>query len=118
MLLSLPELIITFLLLAPLVEELFFRGLIQSLFSPLLIYKFRIKGIVISVPVVITTILFTAVHFSYSIIALIFILSIGVLCGYLREKYDSIVPGVFAHFIFNFFAVFVPRLILLYLETK
>lgn len=118
MLLPLLEIVIVYLILSPLIEELFFRGLIQTLCFPLSIFKLKLKGLVISVPLLITAILFTMIHFSYSILALIFIFSLGLLCGHLREKYESIIPGIFAHFVFNFFAVFVPRLILLFLESK
>jgi len=118
MVLSLFEIVTIYLVLSPLVEELFFRGLIQIFLSPLLNFNLSIKNLIISVPVLITTILFTVIHFTYSVISMIFIFSLGLLCGYLREKHKSLAPAIFAHFVFNLFAVFVPKLILMYTESK
>jgi membrane protease YdiL (CAAX protease family) len=118
MLLSLTEVTLIYVILAPLAEELFFRGLIQTLLSPLLQFKLRIRHIVISTPVIVTTILFAFIHASYSAGALVFIVLLGVLCGYLREKYHSLVPALFAHFVFNVFAVFIPRAVQVFIESS
>lgn len=117
MLLSLVEIAMYHLILSPLVEEVFFRGLIQTLLSPLLSIKLRHRKLIISAPVVISSILFAVVHFQYSFTAIVFIVFLGVFCGHLREKYNSIVPGIFAHFVFNLLAVFIPKLILIIGKT-
>jgi membrane protease YdiL (CAAX protease family) len=112
MLLSLAEILVYHVILSPLIEEVFFRGVIQTLLSPLVSIKFEYRQFSVSLPLLITSVLFALIHFQYSFTAIVFIFSLGVFCGHLRAKYQSIVPGIFAHFVFNLLAVFIPKIIL------
>ena len=71
-------------------EELAFRGI---LFSELL------KIMPIRPTIIITSFLFTILHFSF--ISLLWIFPLGFLFGYLRHKYNNIIYGVISHFIYN-----------------
>ena len=112
------EIGIVYLLVAPITEELFFRGIIQTLLQPFSSYGINVRSISISVPIIISTILFVLIHESYTITALLFIAALGILSGYLKEKYRSIMPCVFAHIAFNLFSVFIPRIILIVIESN
>ncbi len=112
MLLSLVEILIYHVILSPLVEEVFFRGVIQAFLSPLSSIKFEYRQFSISLPLLISSFLFALIHLQYSFIAIVFVFSLGVFCFHLRAKYRSIVPGIFAHFVFNLLSVFIPKIIL------
>jgi membrane protease YdiL (CAAX protease family) len=116
MLLSLQQLFLVYVLLSPLAEELFFRGLIQTILSPLQILNLKILDFSLTAPVVITSVLFAVAHFAYSLQALVFIIALSIFCGYLRERSQSVIPGIFAHAVFNIFSVFIPKVIMLVLE--
>ncbi len=78
---------------APVIEELVFRGFVQSTFHK------------ISPPVrtvLFTCLLFVLFHGSYfsNLQALMYVLCLGLLLGYWRERTQSIVPGILGH-LFN-----------------
>lgn len=112
--------IIQGLILAPITEELIFRGLVQSYLSPFKQTGFRIIKIFFSYPVLFAALLFSLSHLpmvlrSTGIIAglpiLIGSLFYGILFGFIREKYDSLIPAVIAHFIANLLALLTPLII-------
>lgn len=117
MLMSLLKIGIVYLVIPPIIEELFFRGVIQTLLMPFSSFGMKIGSISISVPVIISTAFFVLIHQNYTGIALIFVAAFGILSGYLKDKYQSIIPCVFAHITFNLFSVFIPRMILIVLES-
>jgi CAAX protease family protein len=78
-----------FCLLAPFVEELLFRGVGYSLLRPL--------GA--APAVVLVGILFGIWH--GLLIALLILIPFGALLAYLRERTDSVVPGMVVHALFN-----------------
>lgn len=71
-------------------EELAFRGVVFT-------ESFKLMGLKASVFV--TAILFTLLHFS--VISCIWIFPLGVLFGYLRARYRTVLYGVIAHFLYN-----------------
>ena len=86
---------------APIVEELFFRGLIQTR----LVGKWgRNKGIAV------TSVLFGAAHLigwqgPSSILAAVSIASAGVVLGYIKERTGRLGPGMVAHSLSNLIVV-------------
>jgi len=71
-------------------EEIAFRGI---LFNDL-------KNIMhVNATIIITTFLFTILHFSF--ISFLWIFPIGFLFGYLRSKYDNLIYGIIGHFVYN-----------------
>jgi len=93
-------------ILAPLIEELLFRGFIQGLWQKL--YKNKERNPV-KLIIVITALLFAISHFGFLfnitvkqfLIIAIFIFIVALYMGWLRYKYQSIVPSICAHFGFN-----------------
>lgn len=80
--------------LAPLVEELLFRGFLYRI----------LRSRYSSLPsIIITSILFSAVHFSLAMVVPIFIM--GVLMAWARERSGSMAPSLLLHSINNLVAV-------------
>ncbi len=71
-------------------EEIAFRGI---LFNDLL------KITSINATIIISAMLFTILHFSF--ISFLWIFPSGLLFGYLRSKYNSVLYGVIGHFTYN-----------------
>ena len=91
------QLVISLLLLAvlaPLVEELVFRGLLYG----------WIAGRWGSLPaLVVSSLAFAAAHYEPAHIVLV--LPLGLLFGWLRRRTDSLLPSLFAHVVNNSFAL-------------
>lgn len=83
--------------LAPIVEEVFFRGFMQ----PALVKHIGITGGILG-----TAVIFGVSHTQYlnSSIALASVIFIGLALGIVRHKSGSIMPGIFAHLINNLIA--------------
>jgi len=101
------------LILAPLTEELIFRGLVQSYLKPYKQAGFRVFRVFFSYPVLFATLLFTLSHLpmvlrSMGLYAglpvLLSALFYGLLFGYYREKYNSLLPAIIGHFAANLLA--------------
>ena len=103
------QIVLFILLYAPIVEEFVMRGIILTYLRPLSLYRIKIFRIHLSVPVLISSILFEVMHFSlnttYSPVQLIWLLvsiSIGGLFfGYWFEKTRNIFIPILCHFVFN-----------------
>jgi membrane protease YdiL (CAAX protease family) len=71
-------------------EEIAFRGILFN----------ELKNIMsVNATIILTTILFTILHFSF--ISFLWIFPIGLLFGYLRSKYNTLIYGIIGHFIYN-----------------
>ncbi|MCL2435125.1 MAG: CPBP family intramembrane metalloprotease [Lentimicrobiaceae bacterium] len=101
------------LILAPLMEELLFRGFVQGLWQKL--YSNNEKT-PIKLIIVVTALLFAISHFGFLfnvsvkqfLITSIAIFIIALYQSWLRQKYQSIIPSIFAHFGFNSAMVVAP----------
>lgn len=91
-------------------EEVFARGLIQSTLSRLTKYGFTVFERRISLPVLISALLFGLVHLMQSVMGtggyqvLIIVLSafvLGLIAGYQRERTGSLVPAIMVHMFAN-----------------
>jgi membrane protease YdiL (CAAX protease family) len=71
-------------------EELAFRGIL---------YNELVKLTSVNATIIVTAILFTVLHFSF--ISFLWILPLGLLFGYIRSRYNSIVYGMLGHFVYN-----------------
>jgi membrane protease YdiL (CAAX protease family) len=84
-------------MMAPVLEELIFRGLLQSTF-----HKFTtpVKAMLL------TCLVFALIHLNYldKPQALAYVLLIALVLGYWRERTGSILPGMFAHLTNNIMA--------------
>lgn len=101
------------LILAPLTEELLFRGFIQGLWQKL--YENQTKT-PIKLIIVITALLFAISHFGFLnnvtvkqfLLTFVGIFILALYLSYLRYKYQSIIPSIFAHVGANFSMIIVP----------
>ena len=104
---TLLELVFGAIIFAPITEEILFRGFIQGLLEnnhAIHRNKLNIKAII-----VITALLFTVSHVRFIVynepaqwmLSLIGIFIIGLYFGHLRNKYQSIIPSMFAHLGYN-----------------
>jgi len=117
---SLSVLIVAATLIAPFAEEIMFRGFIQGSLTRKYVLagkKKQVRNIII-----IVAFLFTIAHFHYiinaeSIILWLLLLSgifiFSLYLGYLRNKYQSIIPTIFAHFGFNAAMAVLPFIIMI-----
>lgn len=91
---------VTTMLIAPLAEELFFRGILQGFFQSRARQYAGEKGTRAIWPVVLSSLLFSAAHFGQGPAPIpLFFLALGL--GYLYRQTASIWPGVMVHFTLN-----------------
>jgi len=84
------------LLIAPLFEEVFFRGFLHRCF--------RLKGKTAGISVIYTSLIWTVLHF-YSFEASCFLFLSGMLLGCVRVKTKSLVAPMIMHTMWNFFVM-------------
>ena len=112
--------IISIWIIASIVEELFYRGLVQSLLAPLKDYGFKLFKLSISVPVTIPALLFGLGHFCLlssmpgkMVINIVIAATVlGFTAGYFREKTGSLIPAIAVHMTFNIVGFTIPNLMM------
>jgi len=105
-------------ILASISEEIFFRGLLQSLFMPLKEFGFKLYKSFISVPVMVCAVWFGLGHLGllrmmrpYIVVGIVVNATVlGLVAGYYREKTGSIIPAIVVHMVFNIVGTFVAVL--------
>lgn len=106
-------------LLPSIAEETFVRGLIQSYLMPLRNFGFSLFKKHISLPVLLSTLFFGALHIwifyyelsvIYSIGFIVKTLIIGFIAAYYREKSNSLITPILIHITANSVVVFFPLL--------
>ncbi|HDS09073.1 MAG TPA: CPBP family intramembrane metalloprotease [Firmicutes bacterium] len=104
------ELIFLIWLQASICEEIMYRGAIQGFLEPLRYFGFGFKRLFLSLPVIISAILFGAMHLflfttgmdTYSILIIVFSgIILGLIAGFQREKTGSLIPAIIIHACFN-----------------
>ena len=111
------------LILAPLTEELLFRGFVQGLWQKLYGDKEKTP---IKLIIVITALLFTISHFWFLfnitvkqfLFTFITLFIIALYLSWLRHKYQSIIPSMFAHFGTNSAMVIAPIIALIFVMVS
>lgn len=107
-------------LLAPIVEEIVFRGYIQTILGfALAKYKNTVK--IFWLPIIITSIIFSLLHFTaiktvsiYQTLSIVTLaLAIGLFAGYFKEKYNSLIPSINLHIFSNMGAFFALLIVLI-----
>jgi membrane protease YdiL (CAAX protease family) len=99
-------------ILASVSEEVFARGLFQGFLQPLSLTGLKVGTKFISLPVILSAVLFMLMHvflifegldvnLFYSILVSTFVL--GIVAGYYREKTGSLIPAILAHMLANIF---------------
>lgn len=92
--------IISTMVMAPLIEELIFRGLMLS--------RLR-KGMSDRAAVLICALIFGVAH--GQILWMVYTFALGIVLGLVAVKSDSVVPGIVLHMVFNICGVVVPTLL-------
>lgn len=103
--LDLPLIILVFaFLLAPITEELFFRGMmVQKILE-------RSNPII---AIILSSVVFSLVHFSYeSLVEILGVFFIGLILGSIYVKAKSLTPCILIHMIYNLLAIIVMRFLL------
>lgn len=85
-------------ILAPIVEEVTFRGLIYSKLK--LAFPIWVSSLLVSLT-------FGVIHFSSSIFTVLSAILLSLVFNYLVDKYNSIVPGILIHSAYNFTVTFI-----------
>lgn len=85
-------------ILAPIVEEVTFRGLIYSKLK--LAFPIWVSSLLVSLT-------FGVIHFSSSIFTVLSAILLSLIFNYLVDKYNSIVPGILIHSAYNFTVTFI-----------
>jgi len=101
---------ITLFLIAPLCEEVLLRGLAQGLMTPISNAGISIGKLRFSVPVIISGLMFSAMHLSLRtsgvgwntvLPILAFTFALGIIAGYQREKSGSLLSAITVHIFGN-----------------
>ena len=110
------QLLLFVLIYASVAEELLFRGFLLNMLEPLIARGFRLFRIKISVPVIISAVLFGLAHFvllkTGANIASVFSIVlgatvVGLIAGYFQEKYENnTLLGMVVHVTFNAMGAF------------
>ena len=112
--------LIVAILLAPIVEEIVFRGYIQTILG-FAFAKYKTQKI-FWLPIIITSLIFSLLHFNaiktvnifQTLSIVILALAIGLFAGYFKEKYNSLIPSINLHIYSNmgsFFALLIVLVI-------
>ena len=97
-------------ILASVAEEFLFRGFLQNILSPLKPKGIKIFKIKISLPVIISGIIFGLAHLillttgaeiSFVIRTVFYTITVGLIAGYFYEKYDNILYAIITHSVAN-----------------
>ena len=105
---------------ASIAEEILFRGFLMNILKPLKTKGIKIFKRKISIPVIISAVLFglghlilatTGVSISFLIKTVIFTTTIGLIAGYYQEKYDNNAFAIIVHMSGNFVGVITVLLI-------
>ena len=103
------------------VEEIFYRGFLQTFMAPLKDYGIKLKKIFISIPVIAAAIMFGLMHFClwdiipHRMVYFIIINAtvLGLIAGYYREKTGSLIPAYFVHLTFNVVGMTIPQIMMM-----
>jgi hypothetical protein len=111
--------IVLAILLAPIVEEIVFRGYIQTILG-FALAKYKTTGKIFWLPIIITSIIFSLLHFTaiksvsiYQTLSIVTLaLAIGLFAGYYKEKYNSLIPSINLHIFSNMGSFFAFLIVL------
>ncbi len=112
------KLIVSVWVIASTCEEVFYRGLIQSLLDPLKRYGFRLFRVWISLPVAVCALMFGLGHLCllgrfpgvFLVQIIVSCTALGLIAGYYREKTGSLLPAVLAHATANIVGWSIPSI--------
>ncbi len=102
------QLVLYFLVAAPVQEEVIFRGLVQSFLQARWSEAVAVFGTQVTLAVICTAVLFAIVHLGSGLATVLGALLLSVLAGELRRRGGSLLPAVVVHSLFNAAAMLEP----------
>ncbi len=118
---SLLKNIISIWILVSMIEEIFYRGFLQTFLNPLKDIGLKLGKVYLSLPIITAAIMFVLMHLCllgkmpdrmvYFVIVNAFIL--GLIAGYYREKSRSLIPAYFVHLAFNIVGMMIPQIMMM-----
>lgn len=114
------KMIISVWVIASTIEEIFYRGLVQSLLDPLKAYGFNLFSVRISLPVAVAGLMFGLGHLClmrmfqgvFLVQIIVSCTALGFIAGYFREKTGSLVPAIVAHMTANIVGWLIPTILM------
>jgi membrane protease YdiL (CAAX protease family) len=103
------------------VEEIFYRGFLQTYLEPLKDIGLKLGKVYLSLPVMLTALMFGFMHLCLKgmlpwIMVRFIILNatiLGLIAGYYREKTGSLIPAYFVHLTFNVVGMMIPQIMMM-----
>jgi membrane protease YdiL (CAAX protease family) len=106
------------------VEEIFYRGFLQTFLEPLKDIGLKFGKVYLSLPVILTALMFGFMHLCLKgklpwqmVRFIIFNATVlGLIAGYYREKTGSLIPAYFVHLTFNVVGMGLPRILMMVMK--
>lgn len=106
------------------VEEIFYRGFLQTYLEPLKDIGLKFGKVYLSLPVILAAVMFGFMHLCLKgqlpwqmVRFIIFNATVlGLIAGYYREKTGSLIPAYFVHLTFNVVGMGLPRILMMVMK--
>ena len=106
------------------VEEIFYRGFLQTYLEPLKDIGLKLGKVYLSLPVILTALMFGFMHLCLKgmlpwVMVRFIILNatiLGLIAGYYREKTGSLIPAYFVHLTFNVVGMGLPQILMMVMK--
>lgn len=106
------------------VEEIFYRGFLQTYLEPLKDIGLKLGKVYLSLPVILTALMFGFMHLCLKgmlpwVMVRFIILNatiLGLIAGYYREKTGSLIPAYFVHLTFNVVGMMIPQIMMIVMK--
>lgn len=106
------------------VEEIFYRGFLQTYMEPLKAIGLKFGKVYLSLPVILTALMFGFMHLCLKgklpwqmVRFIIFNATVlGLIAGYYREKTGSLIPAYFVHLTFNVVGMGLPQILMMVMK--
>ena len=106
------------------VEEIFYRGFLQTFLEPLKDIGLKLGKVYLSLPVILTALMFGFMHLCLKgklpwqmVRFIIFNATVlGLIAGYYREKTGSLIPAYFVHLTFNVVGMGLPQIMMMVMK--
>ncbi len=106
------------------VEEIFYRGFLQTYLEPLKDIGLKLGKVYLSLPVILAAVMFGFMHLClkgmlpWAMVRFIIFSAtvLGLIAGYYREKTDSLIPAYFVHLTFNVVGMGLPQILMMVMK--
>jgi len=106
------------------VEEIFYRGFLQTYLEPLKDIGLKLGKVYLSLPVILAALMFGFMHLClkgmlpWAMVRFIILNAtiLGLIAGYYREKTGSLIPAYFVHLTFNVVGMTIPQIMMIMIK--